>query len=96
VILQLVLPLTWNNNNSLTLQANNNITVNKPITNYSGNGAITLKAGNAISVNADLRTTGGNISLTSTNDINTAAADISSSALSLGNSGAISLSYCWW
>src|SRR4028119_2291443 len=85
-------PVDWDNSNSLTLQANNNIIVNKSITNYSGNGALTLKAGNEISVNAKLLTTGGNISLTSTNDINTAAADIFSSALSLGNSGAISLS----
>jgi hypothetical protein len=65
--------IAWDNSNSLTLKANNNITVNQPILN-SGNGAITLNAGNAISVNTDLRTTGGNISLTSTNDINIAAA----------------------
>ena len=43
-------PVNWDNNNSLTLQANNNITVNQPITNYAGNGALTLNAGNAISV----------------------------------------------
>src|SRR5919199_2936915 len=61
------------------------------VTNYSGNGAIVLTAGNAILVNAPLVTTGGDISLTSTNGINTAV-DIYSSAISAGNSGAISLS----
>src|SRR5919199_2501468 len=84
-------PVNWGNSNSLTLQANNNITVKNSITNYSGNGAIVLTAGNAILVNAPLVTTGGDISLTSTNGINTAV-DIYSSAISAGNSGAISLS----
>ena len=86
-------PVNWGNNNSLTLQADNNITVNEPITNYSGNGALTLNAGNAISVNSDLRTVGGNISLTSTKDINIAAYDGNLNAqTSFGNGGSITLS----
>src|ERR687886_586103 len=74
----------------LTALAKNNINVNKSITTTKG--AIALNAGNAISVNANIATDGGNISLTSTSDINTAAANISSSAASTGNSGDISLS----
>ncbi|MEG4367520.1 filamentous hemagglutinin N-terminal domain-containing protein, partial [Microcoleus sp. C2C6] len=84
-------PVTWYSSNSLTLNANNNITVYQPITN-GGNGAIALNANNAISVNADLGTRGGNISLTSTNDIDTTAGNLSSYSYQGKNGGAIALS----
>ncbi|MEG4022712.1 two-partner secretion domain-containing protein, partial [Microcoleus sp. S13C4] len=87
-------PVVWNNsNNSLTLTADNNITINDLI-GTDGNGAITLNASNAISVNAFLHTSGGNLSLTSTNDINTSAGYIlTASIIAPGtNAGAIALS----
>ncbi|MCU0541210.1 MAG: CHAT domain-containing protein [Oscillatoriaceae cyanobacterium Prado104] len=60
-------PVSWNNANSLTLQADNNIAVNAQIAN-SGTGALDLQANNTISVNQNITTAGGNITINADRD----------------------------
>jgi hypothetical protein len=56
---------TLNAGTDVTLQANNDITVNSPITETpkGAPGSLTLQAGRSILLNADIRTAGGNLTL---------------------------------
>ncbi|WP_293123464.1 filamentous hemagglutinin N-terminal domain-containing protein [Microcoleus sp. bin38.metabat.b11b12b14.051] len=57
-------PIVWNNSKSLTLNANNNITLNKDITTQGGNVTLNADAdnlnGGSLSNNAAINTNGGN------------------------------------
>ncbi len=58
--------ISWDNSNSLTLSAHNNIYVNAGISNNAG-GSLNLTALNAIQINSPITLTGGTLTLSAAN-----------------------------
>lgn len=87
---------TGSANNSLVLEANNNINVNAALT-LDGTGALTLRAdadnsgvGN-LAINAAIMTNSGGVSLSGANVSSTAAGTINTTGVAGGNGGNVSI-----